>query len=153
MLNVQTIPPAPRWLGFAGLLPQLACLAVVLFGPVEWSWTAYAIAWAYAALIFSFLGGTWWGLAAAGMARGEAVASPLWLAAVFPSLLALATFTPWIVGARWPGPSLIVLGCAILLSPLVDWHLRRMAPPWWMPLRLMLSAGLGAATLAIAFAR
>ena len=153
MLKIQTIPPAPRWLGLAGLLPQLACLAVILFGSEGWSWTAFAIAWAYAALIFSFLGGMWWGLAAAAAARGEEVAFPLWLTAVFPSLLALATFTPWIVGAPWPGPSLLVLGGAILLSALVDWQLRRITPPWWMSLRVMLSVGLGATTLAIAFAQ
>ena len=60
-----------RLLGYAGILPQaIALLAVLKGGPAGWS--ALALSYGYAALIFSFLGGVWWGLGLA-----EAV---VWLA-------------------------------------------------------------------------
>ena len=142
------IPALPRTLGFAGLLPQAACLVAVWFGGPEWRWTALAIAWAYASLIFTFLGGMWWGLAAA-PSNGR-VPDWVWLAAVAPSLIALATFLPWIVGQEWPGPSLLLLGILITGSVVVDGRLRSVTPAWWMRLRLPLSLGLGALTIAIA---
>ena len=89
-------PPLARLLGFAGLLPQLACALAKWFGSEEWRWTALAMGWAYAALIFSFLGGLWWGLATAALARGAQVPHWLWLAAIAPSLLALLTYSSFI---------------------------------------------------------
>ncbi len=137
----------PRWLGLAGLLPQLACLLAVIAGPPEFVWTALAFGWGYAALIFSFLGGMWWGIAAAAQARGERVPRWLWGAAVTPSLLALATYAPWVFGLAWPGPSLIMLGAMIAASALVDRKLGALVPPWWMSLRTILSFALGGMTL------
>ena len=149
---MSAMPPFARILGFAGLLPQLACVLAVWAGPEEWRWFALAVGWAYAALIFSFLGGMWWGMAAG--SPDEARRSPawIWLAAVAPSLIALATYLPWVVGKTWPGPSLVILGIGILLSPLVDRRLVTIRPGWWMRLRVPLSLGLGLATLALAFA-
>lgn len=145
------IPALPRWLGLAGLLPQLACLAAVWLGPEEWRYAALAIGWGYAALIFSFLGGLWWGIAAAASRRQEAVPGWLWIASVVPSLLALLTYLPWVFGYGWPGPSLVLLGLAILASLLVDRRLSgREAPGWWFALRLPLSLGLGLATVLLA---
>lgn len=145
-------PPLPRLLGLAGLLPQLACLKVAAFGPQEWYWTAQAIGWGYGALIFSFLGGLWWGIAAGAAAQGEAVPSWLWLASVLPSLLALVTYLPWIFGLEWPEPSLVLLGLLILGSLVIDRRLSgREAPSWWWALRWPLSLGLGVATILLPF--
>lgn len=144
------IPFTPRVLGFAGILPQLACALAVWFGPGEWRWTALAIGWAYAALIFSFLGGLWWGMAAASPDEARRAPSWLWLAAVAPSLIALVTYIPWVIGETWPGPSLAFLAVGIALSPLVDMRLVTLRPGWWMSLRVPLSLGLSAATLALA---
>lgn len=150
--SAKTVPPLPRWLGLAGLLPQLACLGAVWLGPEEWRYAALAIGWGYGALIFSFLGGLWWGIAAGAEARGIKVAAWLWIAAVAPSLLALATYLPWVFGLDWPGPSLVALGLAIPASLAVDRRLDgREAPDWWWNLRLPLSAGLGLATLLLPF--
>ena len=33
---MDTAPALPRWLGRAGLLPQLACVGVLYAGPAEW---------------------------------------------------------------------------------------------------------------------
>ncbi|MFC3101947.1 DUF3429 domain-containing protein [Altererythrobacter lauratis] len=144
------VPPFPRWLGLAGLLPQAACLLAVWSGVGEWRWTALAAAWAYAALIFSFLGGMWWGIAAARLSDGRAVPAWVWLAAVAPSLIALASFMPWVFGYPWPAPSLAVLALLLLASPLVDARLGDLVPQWWLRLRLALSLGLGTITLLLA---
>ncbi len=138
------MPPAARMLGLAGLLPQAAAALLVVAGPLDLRFSALALAFAYAALILSFLGGLWWGLAAARGAGGW-----IYVAAVVPSLFALATTVPWAVGAAWPGPSLIALAVAIWASLIVDRRLVRegVAPGWWMSLRVPLSLGLGALTL------
>ncbi len=140
------LPPLARMLGFAGLLPQLAVVALLLGGDVGMRFTALSLGYGYAALIFSFLGGVWWGLAAMGGARTPAW---VWVAAVVPSLLALATAWPWATGGTWPGPSLIVLGVAIMASLLVDLRLKAigLTPGGWILLRAPLSIGLGLLTV------
>lgn len=140
------IPAAARWLGLAGLLPQIAVVAVQLSGDPDWLFSAQALGFAYAALIFSFLGGLWWGLAAASGGRAPVW---LWLASVAPSLVALASAWPWAIGKTWPGPSLVALGIGIAASLIVDRALVRsgIAPPWWMRLRVPLSLGLGGLTI------
>ncbi|WAT17657.1 DUF3429 domain-containing protein [Aurantiacibacter sp. MUD11] len=146
------VPPMPRRFGYAGILPQLACVLAAWFGPPEWQWSALAIGWAYAALIFGFLGGLWWGLAAAAPDEGRNAPGWLWVAAVTPSLFALATFLPWVFGASWPGPSLLALGAALLVTPLVDARLVTIRPVWWMRLRIPLSLSLGGLTIALGVA-
>ncbi|KZX52631.1 hypothetical protein A3711_06840 [Erythrobacter sp. HI00D59] len=150
---MQSVPALPRWLGLAGLLPQFTCLAVLYAGPAEWREAALAIAFAYAALILSFLGGMWWGIAAAAPAAQRRKALGwLWIAAVLPSLVALACFLPWALDWAWPEPSLVMLGGALLVSLGVDAKLGALAPRWWMALRVPLSTGLGLATIAAALA-
>lgn len=150
---MQSVPALPRWLGLAGLLPQFTCVAVLYAGPAEWREAALAIAFAYAALILSFLGGMWWGIAAAAPAAQRRKALGwLWIAAVLPSLVALACFLPWALGWAWPEPSLVMLGGALLVSLGVDAKLGALAPRWWLALRVPLSTGLGLATIAAALA-
>ncbi|KZX88599.1 hypothetical protein A3726_04285 [Erythrobacter sp. HI0037] len=150
---MQSVPALPRWLGLAGLLPQFTCLAVLYAGPAEWREAALAIAFAYAALILSFLGGMWWGIAAAAPAAQRRKALGwLWIAAVLPSLVALACFLPWALDWAWPEPSLVMLGGALLVTLGVDAKLSALAPRWWMTLRVPLSTGLGLATIAAALA-
>ena len=142
-------PPLPRIalvLGIAGLAPQVWAL-LATFREAD-RYIGLAAGYFYAALIFSFLGGLWWGVAAS---RKDA---PEWLylAAVVPSLIAFATGIPWMTGTQWPGPSLGVLGLAILMSTLVDWTIfraRLIDLNLWR-LRLGLSLGLGATTLLLA---
>jgi hypothetical protein len=109
-----------------------------------------SLGYAYAALILSFLGGMWWGLAAR---QAERCPPWIWWAAVAPSLVAFATAFPWAVGGAWPGPSLVILGIALILSLLVDRRLVSLgiAPDWWMGLRVPLSLGLGSLTIIAAF--
>ncbi len=138
------VPPLPRWLGLAGLLPQWACLLALLIGPEEWRPAILALGWAYGALIFSFLGGLWWGIAAARHARGKAVPRWLWFVSVVPSLLA---FLLCLWTGDWAGP-LVALGIFIFASLLIDRIMPRYgAPSWWMGLRVPLSLALGMATV------
>ena len=148
---MRSVPRLPRLLGLAGLLPQFACVLVLYLGPTALHEAAQLLAFAYAAIIFAFLGGTWWGLAAtAPAAERRQALGWLWVAAVLPSLIALAAFLPWVLGWTWLEPSLAMLGGAILLSPAIDAKLGPLAPRWWMALRAPLSLGLGIATLLVA---
>ena len=148
--TVRPIPKAAFIAGYAGLLPQAIAAAMVLSGS-EYQWTGLALAYGYAAFIFSFLGGMWWGLGAT-TRKDEASVNGIFALAVAPSLLALATYLPWIWGLTWPGPSLAWLGIFLMLSPLADrWLSSRCAlPPGWMKLRWHLSIGLGGITLFLA---
>lgn len=138
-----SLNPASRWLGYAGLLPQIICVALAAMGH-EYAYTALAGGFAYAAAIFSFLGGVWWGQAIA-TGRGGAGA---YLIAVMPSLLAVALFLPWTFGWEWPGPALMYLGALIIASPLVDRALGYAAKDFFS-LRVQLSTGLGLLTIAL----
>lgn len=134
-----------RLLGYCGLLPQMAAIGTTLTGGPELYWTAMAVAYGYAAFIFSFLGGVWWGL-------GLAIAQPprwIFVAAVMPSLIALATYLPWVLGWDWPRPSLMILAVALIASPLVDRLIVRGREGFggWLKLRWHLSLGLGGLTL------
>lgn len=145
-----TLTPASRWLGYAGLLPQVICVALAGIGH-EYAYTALAGGFAYAAAIFSFLGGVWWGQAiATGQRNNESVGAGAYVIAVSPSLLAVALFLPWSLGWDWPGPALLYLGALILASPLVDRALGFAAKDFFR-LRVQLSVGLGLLTIALGF--
>ena len=135
-----------RLLGFAGLLPQLICLVAVFDDGTRF--IALSAAYFYAALIFSFLGGFWWGLAVA------SPGAPQWVygVAVVPSLIAFVSGIPWMIGTTWPGPSLGLLGIGLIAALWVDVRLNRLGimPDWMLNLRILLSTGLGAITIALA---
>lgn len=143
-----TDSPVPRsalLLGLAGLAPSLAMVAVMALRP-GWRDAAAIVGLGYGALIASFIGGAWWGLAAA---RAEPAALPrMLLRSVVPSLSA------WPALLIRPEVGFMMLA-AIFVSLLpMDRELCRkgLAPGWWYALRLPLSlamAGLHAAALAI----
>ena len=142
-----TLPRPLIALGLAGLLPQAICLMAVAYGGPE-RWIALAAGCFYAAIILSFLGGMWW---MAGLLSGLR-AGWVYGLAVLPSLIGFAALLPWTVGWSWPGPSLVVLALALLVSPLVDRMLARhmTVPPGWLRLRMAMAGGLGLMTLLIA---
>ena len=75
---------------------------------------------------------------------------PKWLfeISVAPTLIAIGTMLPGIFNGIWPGPSIIVLGACLSLSPLVDRWLD-LGDAQWLRLRLFLSLALGSVTIAI----
>ena len=146
-MNDQIIPiPKPaKTLGYAGLLPQAFCVVLLLAGE-EYHWFALTAGFGYAALIFSFLGGIWWGQA---VSISEARVW-IYIAAIAPSLIAFCLYMPWAFGWEWPGPQLIVLGLCLMASPYAD---RKMgyANPHWLRLRWNLSLGLGVMTMILSY--
>ena len=147
------VPRWPRLLGLAGLLPQIALLGLAFLGSGELARAAPVLAGIYAALIFTFLGGTWWGIAAtAPAAERRGGLGWVWVAAVVPSLLALAALGGWALEMLALEALLVMMGAGLLLALLVDLRLMSLAPRWWLALRAPLSLGLGLMTLAIAFA-
>jgi Protein of unknown function (DUF3429) len=144
-----TLSPVARRLGYAGLLPQ-AFAVLMLFDGSGLEWLAMAGGFGYAAFIFCFLGGVWWGLAL----RMQNPPGWIYAAAVLPSLISLVAFLPWTWGWQWPGPSLWVLATALAVSPLVDRAIAHITPlpGGWMRLRWHLSLALGAMTAILALA-
>jgi hypothetical protein len=140
----EPLSPSARILGLSGLIPP-AWATLTVFANAELRWGAMAIAYAYATIIFSFLGGVWWGLAL----KAERPMPWIYGIAVLPSLIGVATFLPWIWGYVWPAPSMVLLGLCIMASPLVDHLIGRMTnlPIGWLKLRWILSLGLGGMTL------
>ena len=139
------LPPVAWVLGIAGLIPQVLALLAAWNG---YSYVSVAFGFVYAALIFSFLGGLWWGVA---VARPDA---PQWLyaVAVLPSLIAFASYFPRMLFHTGQAPSLVVLGLGLIASLVID---RTLARGGYMSadmlrLRVILSLGLGLLTLALA---
>lgn len=132
-------------LGYAGLLPAFASLAVALAGPAEWRDLAIRTGALYAGLILSFLGGAWWGLSTRATAEK---AWPFYILSVLPSLAALALLMQ-LNPAR-----LVVLGGLIALTLPVDRLLVQsgLAPQNWMLLRIPLTVGLSLATVGLGLA-
>ena len=137
-----------RWLGLAGLIPQILLAAVVIGFPVQFSPPAIGLALVYSGLILSFIGGAWWGLAAQDKVR---VPPWIWLVAIAPSLIAFAAIGAWTIG-RSPGPSLMITGTSLIAALGVDFKLAAngLCPPGWLRLRTPLSLGLGGLTILIA---
>lgn len=133
---------ASRLLGYAGLLPQLICVGLVAIDS-EYRFTALFMGFVYATMIFSFLGGVWWGQA---ISAGREAKSAVYVLAVLPSLIGAALFLPLNIGWEWPGPALLYLGAFIGLSPMIDRALG-FARRDFMRLRWQLSLGLGGLTI------
>lgn len=142
-----SLSSAARALGYAGLLPQVICVGMVITGH-EWRYSALAGGFAYAAAIFSFLGGVWWGQAVQSARSSGPATTGAYVLAVMPSLLAVALFLPWTFGWEWPGPALMYLGALIMGSPMIDRALGY-ARGDFLRLRWHLSLGLGALTIAL----
>ncbi|MEM6858699.1 MAG: DUF3429 domain-containing protein [Pseudomonadota bacterium] len=138
------LTPAARTLGYAGLLPQIICLALVAIDN-PYRYNAEFMGFVYPAMIFSFLGGVWWGQA---IAKLGAASAGSYIIAVMPSLIAAALFYPYLDGWEWPGPAMLYLGAFLALSPLVDRALGYAAPDF-LRLRWHLSLGLGGLTIAL----
>ena len=136
----------PHFLTLIAILPQLIFLCAALTDD-QALWAAPAMAFAYAASIYSFLGGYWWGVALATRPSEQAA----FVIAVVPALLSFALFLPWLWGWSWPGSQLIVLGIAIMASILVDRRIigTSIGSPTWLRVRIIASLGLGMSTMLI----
>jgi hypothetical protein len=127
-----SIPLPALLLGFAGLIPPVLLTAVALMDLGLFAPSTPGFVRTYAAVILSFIGGSWWAFAL----REE---RPSWLlltVAVLPSLAGWASIF-WF----FPPQALFALAAMLVLTLVVDalFVRRRLAPRWWMKLRLPLS--------------
>lgn len=143
------VPMPAMVLGGAGLLPPLLAIFVRLSAGsgVPLARFAMLLGLGYVSLILSFLGGLWWGLAAARL-PAERIGAALALSVV-PTLIAFAL---QIASGWYPHVAVVLLAVALLATLPVDRRLAAdgLAPRWWMRLRLPLSAGLAVMTLGLA---
>lgn len=138
---MRQIPPSALILGLAGLIPFIWGAATELspalfefglrnFGP---RFVGPYVGLAYGTIILSFMSGVLWGFATKAEGR---VAAMGYAISVIPALWAF-----FLVGAG-PVSSAIWLGLGFLLLIGLDvmfWQ-RGLAPPWWMRLRILLTA-------------
>ncbi|WP_272873150.1 DUF3429 domain-containing protein [Sphingomonas arenae] len=139
------VPLAPMLLGVAGLIPPVLLAIIAWFDLGAFGPVAAGFLFTYAALIFAFLGGTWWAFAC----REDRPRLVLLVLAVAPPLLAWG-----LLPAR---PQTLVgygLAALILLSPGVDALLRArgLTPRWWLRLRVPLSVVLALCVAAATYA-
>lgn len=126
------IPRPALLLGAAGLLPSLAMPVMLAAGDGAAAFALQAGP-AYGALIASFIGGAWWGLAAN---KAEGAVLTRWLVlSVLPMLAA------WVALLLPPQAGLLMLAVIFALLPLADRAAQAgaLAPDWWWRLRLPLS--------------
>ena len=128
------IPKSALYLALGGLIPFLVCAAVGLSGnQVILRGAEDVIMLRYGIIILAFMSGVLWGFA--GNASGR-IASGAYGVSVLPALWAFFTTvgpTPQALGALIPG----FYGLLVL-----DFYFWRagLAPPWWLRLRLPLTA-------------
>lgn len=128
--------PAPALLlGLAGLIPAIVLTSAGLMELGIFAPSTPGFVRSYAALILSFLGGTWWAFAL----REERPNWLLLILAVLPSLLGWGAIF-WFQ----PAEALFALALMLVAALGVDWMMvrRGLAPVWWMRLRVPLSLGL-----------
>ncbi len=138
---MRSIPKAPLLLGLAGLLPFLwGALTVLLPGLGAWAGATIGarfvgpyIQLAYGSVILSFMSGALWGFAT--RATGSVAASGYALSTI-PALWAF-----FMVGGG-PVSAAIYLAAGFVGILGLDWMFQNqgLAPPWWLSLRLLLTA-------------
>ncbi len=130
------VPLAPFLLGLAGVLPfAWGALTILLPALGDWSFdvlgarfTGRTLLVLYGTIILCFMSGTIWGFATRAEGRHAAV---LYALSTAPALWAL-----------FLGFSNVMLALGFLALLLLDRHAQAagLAPPWWMRLRLLLTA-------------
>ena len=132
--QVIAVPPVPRALGLAGVVPFLFLSGLSWFqGPYQ-APSQFALM-AYGVVILSFVGALHWAFAmiADGLSERERVRYYLW--SVVPALLG------WIALLLPPSSTLILLLIGFWSHFLLDRQLvaRATLPRWYLPLRLVLT--------------
>ena len=120
-----------RWLGYAGLLPFLACLGVLWSSDnALWRDTAASTLRGYAAVIASFLGAVHWGVAAA---AGERLRRARLRWGVMPALIA------WTLLQLPDTHAFVGFALLFVLILIVDRYLLPVLDEQYRELRLQLS--------------
>lgn len=144
MRDPSLLPRPALLLGGLGLLPTLLATGLVWFGAREQAAVGFSLGAIYGAMILSFLGGAWWGLAVS-KAEPERLAGLLAIA-VTPSLVA------WLAIFALSAQTVAVLAASFLGALMIDRRLTidGLAPAWWMRLRIPLSTAMALLHLLLA---
>ena len=146
------VPRAPLLLGLAGLIPfawgaatmasdALAALGAGWFGP---RFVGPYVQLAYGTVILSFMSGVLWGFATRAEGR---IAATGYALSVLPALWAFL----FVGGGPVSAATYLAFGfIGILGLDWTFWH-NGLAPPWWMALRLLLTAGVLLCLLPVIF--
>jgi hypothetical protein len=128
----KTVPLPALLLGFAGLIPPVVLTAVALLDLGLFAPSTPGFVLTYAAIILGFLGGSWWGFAS----REE---RPRWLLLGISVVPALAGWAA--IFSFQPPAALFALAVALLAALAMDALLvgKKLAPTWWLRLRVPLS--------------
>ena len=129
------VPLPALLLGLAGLIPPAMLTGVALFDVGLFAPSTPGFVRTYAAIILSFLGGSWWAFAC----KEERPRWWLLTIAVLPSLAG------WVaIGWFFPPEAMFALALLLVASLAVDALFvgRGLAPRWWLKLRVPLSVGL-----------
>ncbi len=138
---MRRIPTAPLVLGLSGLIPFLWGALTHVVGPLaDWSaaalgarFTGQMILQGYGIVILAFMSGVIWGFATRASGRFAVAA---YVASVLPALWAFFMGT----GPAGPALQALAIGFAALIAlDVVFWRMR-LTPPWWLSLRLVLTA-------------
>ncbi len=138
------IPNSALLIGLAGLVPSIAAPVAMLAWPAGQGLLAM-IGVAYGAMVASFGGGAWWGMACG---RASAEAQPRLMAlSMVPGLVA------WPVMLAPPATGYLVLALLFAVLPPTERRFQQagLTPAWWFALRrplcLAMAALHGAAAL------
>lgn len=145
--NQNQLPQGAFILGLVGLLAQLAA-CIVAFIDNEYKLYALVSGFAYSALIFSFIGGVWWGQALSTPAKHKWIL----IAAVCPSLISWSATLALFLNSKWSHYAIGVVAIGLVISPLIDLQISKSVPQLkgWMQLRVILSIGLSCLTIVLA---
>ena len=147
-MSESNVPRPAIWLGLTGILPSLAAIVAMVAWPAAQD-VATSAALTYGAMVASFVGGTWWGLAAL-KAPPEALSRYLQLA-IMPTLVA------WLAVLVQPATGFAVLAVLFIVLPPTDRRLQAagITPGWWLaqrrPLSFAMAALQAAASLVLLF--
>ncbi|WP_435311801.1 DUF3429 domain-containing protein [Primorskyibacter sedentarius] len=144
-----TIPRPALVLGLLGLIPFLFGAGLHLSPAPEVAPESYPllvpgdgvkILASYGLVIFCFMSGVLWGFAAA--APGKTSGALPYILSVIPALAAFFGAAPHIFGTSQPSDALRTLLVLFPALIILDWYFVRvsLAPPWWLRLRLLLTA-------------
>ncbi len=144
-------PPIPlpaMILGGAGVVPLFLSVIMAAVVPDVFGLPLIRVAIVYSAVILSFLGGMYWGMASSALVAQPVASEPPGMLgwSVVPALLGwIAAFLPPPIGAS----ALAVMFIAVLF---LDRRcvLLRYVPEWWMRLRIRLTAAMVAILLLLA---
>lgn len=126
----------PLLLSLIGVLPFIAAVMIIWFGPLSHTAPSLQALITYAVVILSFLGGIQWGIGVAISESAPQSSQSLFLLSVVPALLSWAMLFIDAVGARIM-VAIFLFGFVWAIDALL--HLQKLIPTWFFRLRCIMT--------------